>query len=202
MSMRKKIFFAFVLLLCAIPAACAATPSLELTPEDLVRLLNGVAGASESWPLGANGEKTRIPNPAYATKDGKKTFTIRLNPIATIAGPVDPKSGHMQSYAVDLLLSDAETIARLSAPEPTSPTKEAARMYGAVCASLLLLNADTADEFAGTYNKCKNFFAVDAGVKNKVETLRVNRHVSMRFSYTDKSPLPYILRRIEVFPAK
>ena len=202
--MRKKIFFAFILLFCAVSAACAATPSLELTPEELVRLLNGIAGASESWPVGTNGEKVRVPDPTYASEGGKKTFTIRLNPIATIAGPVDSKSGHMQRYAVDLLLSDAETIARMSAPEPTSPAKESARMYGAVCASLLLLNADTVDEFADTYNKCKNFFTVDVGTKNKskTETLRVNKHVSMRFSYTDKSPSPYILRRIEVFPTK
>lgn len=203
--MRKKIFFAFILLLCSVSAARAATPSLELTPEELVRLLNGIAGASESWPLGADGEKVRVPDPTYTAGEGRKDFAIRLNPIATIAGPVDPKSGNIQRYAADLLLADAETIARMSAPEPASSVKESARMYGAVCASLLLLNADTADAFALTYERCKKFFAVDgagANKKSRTETLRVNKHVSMRFSYTDKSPSPYILRRIEVFPTK
>ncbi len=49
--MRKKFFFAFVLLFCLTSAARAATPSLALTPEELVRLLNGVADTSASWPV-------------------------------------------------------------------------------------------------------------------------------------------------------
>lgn len=202
--MRKKIFFALVLLFCLTSAARAATPSLALTPEELVHLLNGVADTSASWPVGADGKKVRVPDPTYTAREGRREFLVRLNPIATIAGPVDPKSGHMQRYAVDLLLSDAATIARMSASEPASPVKESGRAYGAVCASLLLLNADTVDTFTLAYDKCKNFFALAERekIKSMTETLRVNQHVSMRFSYTDKSPSPYILRRIEVFPTK
>jgi hypothetical protein len=202
--MRGKIFIVFFSLLLFIPPFCAAraaTPSLELTPEELVRLLNGVADASAAWPAAADGKKARVPDPAYGTKDGRREFSVRLNPVASIAGPVDPESGHMLRYSADLLLSDAETIAALAA-ERASAVRESARVYGAVCASLLLLNADTADEFAEIYGKCQNFFAVDENSRSKTETLRVNRHVSMRFTYTNRLPQPYVLRRVEVFPTK
>lgn len=194
--MKKKIFLALALVICLHSTAFAATQSLELTAEELVSLIDRIARTSSSWPT-TDGVKKNLPAPEYSSNG---EFAVRINPFAAITGSAEQKSRKMARYFVDLTLSDAETIAAFSSKTARGRAKEYGQMYGAVCAAVLLLNSDTVDEFSRANDACRKFFEVNDSSKSKNESLRLNRHVSLRFSYTNDAQPRLVKYRIEVFP--
>lgn len=193
--MRWKIILTLALIIYLCPAAIAATPSLELTPEELVSLVNKVAETSSSWPL-SGGVKKLLPAP----ERGGGRFAISINPVAAITGEVDQKSGKMTRYSADMTLNGPETIEALLSKTGAGPVKDYGRMYGAVCAALLLLNSDNTDEFSRARDECGKFFDVNEKSRSKNSQLRLNRHVSLRFSYANEAQPRNIKYGVEIFP--
>lgn len=198
----EKIFLTCVVLLAAaLLLACpVAASTLALTPAELVDLINGVADASESWPVGDDGAKLSLPAPETANDGGAVRYVVRVGDLAALYGTLGT-DGTAETAAIELALGDDAAIDDIAARRDT-PALRSARLFGAVCAAMLMLFSDTTDEFTRAAASCRRFFEPHAARREARASadFRINRMVSMRCTYIDRHPQPQVVRTVLFAP--